>query len=104
MKTKREIINEVISECFWGDYHLDAAEIEKKIIAQDDDFNVFFVGRIIREGGFPSACLNGLYTPGYLKALLDKIAVNPRSQRRLALVRAVLFGDVVEGLRQWPVK
>jgi len=93
----------VLTECFWGDYQIDIAEAETRIIAKDTVFCKFLVQRILSNSPFPSARLKALFELDYLKTLLDAVPASGRIQDRVRLVRSVLFREPKEGYRPWPL-
>lgn len=96
------ILEEILKDCFWGDYRIDADEALSKLRAEDEEFGRFLVARIIEQGRFPSAYLAAMFPEEWLREIMNSYNPQGRAAARASLVRAVLWGEVPKGVRQWP--
>lgn len=101
MVGRKEAIELVLKECFWGDYILSVEDVERKLQEEDEAFEVFLASRILAHSTFPSARLLALFPEERLRTILDRVTVSGRSAGKMGLVRAVIFGEPLEGEEEW---
>ena len=98
---ERKVLEEVLRECFWGDYTLSVREAEKKLADNDSVFERFLAERIVTDSSFPSARLRALFPAEKLRILLDSMALTGRAERRRSLAKAVLFNEPWDREPSW---
>ncbi|MBN1647269.1 MAG: hypothetical protein JW874_04485 [Spirochaetales bacterium] len=98
---QKKILEDILKECFWGDYRISLQDAEKKLTENDDAFEKFLAGRIISGCSFPSARLRSLFPKEKLRNLLDSIVLTGRADKRRSLARAVLFNEPWEWEPSW---
>jgi len=81
---------EVIQECFWGDYTLSAQDLLDKLKSDDLAFQHFLFSKIVENSRHPSRHLRTLYPPEQLQALLKDYMPGARDQKRIRLIAANL--------------
>jgi hypothetical protein len=99
---KIKIAEEMVRECFWGDYHTTPEWILEKIEANDEKFKIFLISKMIDNARHPSKFLRILFKPEDLQALLYRVSVLPGSRRekRLRLIRANVL-DIKDNINEW---
>ena len=91
---RREAADKVISECFWGDYVLDADTILARLEAGDHAFERHLFSKIIKNARFPSKLIRALFDEATISRLLEETSTaRGRSSSRYRLVRANLTGE-----------
>ena len=97
----RKQLEKILAECFWGDYAISPEEAEKKLRAGDPAFKRFLISRIIFHSSFPSAALLSIFRPEELEGFIPEFSHIPHQNRRLALVRSIIFKSIPGGGRPW---
>jgi hypothetical protein len=101
--TRQDAAVQVVQECFWGDYVLDATDILGRLESHDHDFARFVFGKISDNARYPSRLIRALFDGPAIRTLLEETAGQPRwGDLRHRLIRANLSGQrelVPE--RQW---
>ncbi|MFP4392098.1 MAG: hypothetical protein ACLFPG_04505 [Desulfohalobiaceae bacterium] len=94
MKQERAVsAQEVIQECFWGDYCLSVQELLNKLDSGDAAFQRFLFSKIVENSRHPSRHLRILYPPDQLHALLEDYMPRARNEKRIRLIAANLTQD-----------
>ncbi|MGM0760856.1 MAG: hypothetical protein ACQEUB_14330 [Thermodesulfobacteriota bacterium] len=81
---------EVVQECFWGDYTLSAQNLLAQLDSGDLAFQRFLFSKIVENSRHPSRHLRALYPPEQLQALLKDYMPKARDQKRIRLIAANL--------------
>jgi hypothetical protein len=101
-ENKVKIAEEMVRECFWGDYHITPERILEKIETSNEEFKIFLISKMIDNARHPSRFLRVLFRPEDLQALLYRVSVLPGSRRekRLRLVKANVL-NAKENITEW---
>jgi hypothetical protein len=92
--TRKQAAEQVLSECFWGDYVLDADTMLERLDQQDHAFERHLFSKIIENARFPSKLIRALFHEATISRLLDETATaHGRNNKRYRLVRANLTGE-----------
>jgi nucleotidyltransferase substrate binding protein (TIGR01987 family) len=92
--TRKQAAEQVLSECFWGDYVLDADTMLERLDQQDHAFERHLFSKIIENARFPSKLIRALFDEATISRLLDETATaHGRNNKRYRLVRANLTGE-----------
>jgi hypothetical protein len=92
--TKKEAVEQIFRECFWGDYRISADEILHRLEAGDATFARFLFGKIADNARYLSRLIRILFSPREIEAVLADVTSRPRWQdRRHRCIRANLTGD-----------
>ncbi|MFW6326021.1 MAG: hypothetical protein ACOC0T_04645 [Desulfovermiculus sp.] len=81
---------QVVQECFWGDYTLSAQDLLAQLDSGDAAFQRFLFSKIVENSRHPSRHLRALYPPEQLQALLKEYMPRARDQKRIRLIAANL--------------
>lgn len=97
------IIEDVIHDCFWGDYDYTAGDIRNELSAGGERFKLFLFTKILDNSRYPSKYIRALFTEDEVRFFLSKVKgrLNDRAVLRRQLVMTNVLGEHVEikGLR-----
>ncbi len=92
MSSKLETANQVIRECFWGDYTLTAQDILDRLDSKDPAFEAFIFSKVIENSSFPSGHLAILLDRDRLVTLMSTYLRRNSKRKRIRLVAANILG------------
>lgn len=92
------LIEEIIRDCFWGDYSYSADDIKKELDSGDERFRLFLFSKIFNNSSYPSKFIRELFDKDEVRLYLSKIPErqNERESRRCQLVKANVLGEISE--------
>lgn len=93
-----DIIEDVIRECFWGDYSYSAGDIKRELASGDERFRFFIFSKILYNSSYPSKYIRAFFDETEVRFFLSKIPekLNERSSLRRQLVRANVLCEISE--------
>jgi len=103
--TREDAAQQVLDECFWGDYRFDVPTLLSRVDEGSDYFDRFLVDRIVKNAVRPSHLLIALYSPDRVLSLIPASGADDYldyHERRRAVVRANVSGDYDDpAVRSW---
>ena len=92
------LIEEIIRDCFWGDYSYTVEDIKKELASGDERFRLFLFSKILNNSRYPSKFIRELFDEDEVRLYLSKIPErqSERESRRRQLVRANVLGEISE--------
>jgi len=92
------LIEEIIRDCFWGDYSYSADDIKKELDSGDEKFRLFLFSKILNNSRYPSKYIRALFDENEVRLFLSKIPErqSERASLRRQLVRANVLGEMFE--------
>ena len=102
-----DLIEDVLEDCFWGDYNYSAEEIKKELNSGDERFKLFLFSKIINNSRYPSKYIRAFFDEDEVRFFLSKIPGRQGEgfSRRRQLVMANVLGEIseIKGL-QWRIQ
>lgn len=102
-----DLIEDVLKDCFWGDYNYSAEEIKKDLNSGDERFKLFLFSKIINNSRYPSKYIRAFFDEEEVRFFLSRIPGRQGEEfsRRRKLVMANVLGEIseIKGL-QWRVQ
>lgn len=94
----RGLIEEIIRDCFWGDYTYSVDDIRNELVAGDERFRLFLFTKILNNSRYPSRYIRALFDENEIRFFLSKIPERQgeRASLRRQLVRANVLGELSE--------
>lgn len=92
------LIEEIIRDCFWGDYSYSVDDIQKELASGDERFRLFLFTKILNNSRYPSKYIRALFDENEVRFYLSKIPQRQgeRASLRRQLVRANVLGELSE--------
>jgi len=101
------LIEEIIRDCFWGDYSYSTDDIIKELASGDERFRLFLFTKILNNSRYPSRYIRALFDESEVRFFLSKIPQKQgeRASLRRQLVRANVLGELseIQGLK-WRIR
>ena len=82
----------VVSECFWGDYHLSPQELLDRLDREDAAFERFLFSKVMENSRYPSRHLRNLFPPEKRQSLLERYLAQAGNKKRVRLIAANMTG------------
>jgi len=102
-----EDIEEIIRDCFWGDYSYTVEDIKKELASGDERFGLFLFSKILYNSSYPSKYIRKLFDADEVRLFLSKIPErqSERESRRRQLVQFNVLGEAIDikGLK-WRIR
>ena len=67
------LIEEIIRDCFWGDYSYSTDDIIKELASGDERFRLFLFTKILNNSRYPSRYIRALFDESEVRFFLSKI-------------------------------
>ena len=93
-----EMLEEIISDCFWGDYNYSAEDINRELSSGNERFRLLLFSKILNNSRYPSKYIRALFTEDEVRSCLLNMPehLNERSFLRRQLIKANVLGDNIE--------
>lgn len=93
-----KVIEEIIRDCFWGDYNYTVEDIKKELVSDNEKFKLFLFSKILANSKYPSKFIRELFSIDEVRQFLSKIPERQveRESRRRQLVKANVLGEAIE--------
>ncbi len=98
MNHEDKIFEDIIRECFWGDYSYTPDEIRSNLNSGDEKFRLFLFSKIMNNSNYPSKYLRLLFSKIEIKSFFSKELLNNNQYYNLRkkLVMANVLGEDIE--------
>lgn len=107
METLDSAIEDVLKECFWGDYNYSIQDIKKELESGNRKFGLFLFTKILNNARYPSRYIRILFPLNDVSEYLNAIQPGTRDydELRRKLVMSNVLG-VVQDIRElsWKIK
>ncbi len=93
-----KVIEEIIRDCFSGDYSYTVEDIKKELASDNKRFKLFLFSKILANSKYPSKFIRELFNIDEVRQFLSKIPERQveRESRRRQLVKANVLGEAIE--------